>query len=344
MLASGCLLLLGESRASHYLMRFTCPWLSSSSAGSSRAWLARQFRDPYVRLRLSHPSNYRSRSAFKLLELDSKWGGFLSRSDVNAVVDLGGAPGGWSQVVAEKLGWIAPPTRQEISAIGDGHSDWRKSAQLKTSGKGAGVGLLSRSWSGSSTWNPSAAGSVEEETPKGDEEPLQRKGRGTILSIDLLPIQPIPGVRTLQRDFLHSSTAPFLTSLLPDGLADVVLSDMAPNMSGNRVGDEERGREICEAVWEFAKRTLRKAEEEGSRRRGVLLCVDACIATSRFPQVTKACCIHRMKHHHSPLLERFRKEILSPHFYNVHFIKPQASRKSSSEGYFLCRGYRGDRG
>src|SRR5947199_947677 len=81
--------------------------LLSSLPRSSRTWLARQSRDPYVRLRLSHPAPYRSRSAFKLLELDAKWDGFLSRSDVRAVVDLGAAPGGWSQVVAEKLGWIS---------------------------------------------------------------------------------------------------------------------------------------------------------------------------------------------------------------------------------------------
>ncbi|KAG0704084.1 ribosomal RNA methyltransferase FtsJ domain-containing protein [Suillus ampliporus] len=72
---------------------------------SSTAWIARQSRDPFVKARLSSPSSYRSRSAFKLIELNDKWGRFLSRPSVRSVVDLGAAPGGWSQVVAERLGW-----------------------------------------------------------------------------------------------------------------------------------------------------------------------------------------------------------------------------------------------
>ena len=78
--------------------------LSHKLPPSSRAWLARQYRDPYVKARLSYPANYRSRSAFKLVELDHKWK-FLNHPDVRTVVDLGAAPGGWSQVVAGKMGW-----------------------------------------------------------------------------------------------------------------------------------------------------------------------------------------------------------------------------------------------
>jgi 23S rRNA U2552 (ribose-2'-O)-methylase RlmE/FtsJ len=90
-----------------------------------------------------------------------------------------------------------------------------------------------------------------------DEDGLSGRGRGTIVAVDLLPILPIPGVHFLQMDFLHPSSMPRLVSLLPEGKADVGLSDMAPNMSGNKVRDEERGREISEAVWEFSRRVLR---------------------------------------------------------------------------------------
>ncbi|KAF8193731.1 hypothetical protein BJ912DRAFT_1141726 [Pholiota molesta] len=64
-------------------------------------------RDPYVKKRLSDPAAYRARSAFKLLEINENWDHFLDAPDVGAVVDLGAAPGGWCQVVANlnKLGW-----------------------------------------------------------------------------------------------------------------------------------------------------------------------------------------------------------------------------------------------
>ena len=76
-----------------------------SLSPSSKQWLARHFDDPYVRQRLSHPAQYRSRSAFKLLEIDDRHRRFLRATDVRAVVDLGAAPGGWSQVVAGFMGW-----------------------------------------------------------------------------------------------------------------------------------------------------------------------------------------------------------------------------------------------
>ncbi|KAF7971561.1 hypothetical protein HWV62_20798 [Athelia sp. TMB] len=70
---------------------------------SSKGWLSTHLRDPYVKSRQAHPAQFRSRSAFKLIELDEKYGNFLQ--NVNSVVDLGAAPGGWSQVVAAKMGW-----------------------------------------------------------------------------------------------------------------------------------------------------------------------------------------------------------------------------------------------
>jgi 23S rRNA (uridine2552-2'-O)-methyltransferase len=71
-----------------------------SLSSSSKQWLARHFDDPYVRQRLSHPAQYRSRSAFKLLEIDDRYRRFLRAPDVRAVVDLGAASRGCGQVVA----------------------------------------------------------------------------------------------------------------------------------------------------------------------------------------------------------------------------------------------------
>src|SRR6266545_2847298 len=84
--------------------RQTLPLLSQKSKSSTQ-WISRQSRDPYVKKRVSDPAAYRTRSAFKLLEINEKMGGFLDHDDVNTVVDLGAAPGGWSQVVAGKFGW-----------------------------------------------------------------------------------------------------------------------------------------------------------------------------------------------------------------------------------------------
>lgn len=73
---------------------------SKSKSGSSKQWLARQARDPYVKSKSS--AGYRARSAFKLIELNTKYGLF-DKEKTNVVVDLGAAPGGWSQVVSETL-------------------------------------------------------------------------------------------------------------------------------------------------------------------------------------------------------------------------------------------------
>jgi 23S rRNA (uridine2552-2'-O)-methyltransferase len=132
---------------------------------SSTAWLARQSRDPFVKARLSSPSSYRSRSAYKLVELDREWGRFLSRPSVRSIVDLGAAPGGWSQVAAERLGW-------DIDVVDTDDFGLREETKVQRRG----------SWS------------VEHEK--------KTAGRGRIVALDLLPIAPIPGVQTLQMDFL----------------------------------------------------------------------------------------------------------------------------------------------
>ncbi|KAF9554403.1 23S ribosomal RNA methyltransferase [Agrocybe pediades] len=239
---------------------------SQKSKSKSASWASRQIRDPYVKKRLADPAAYRARSAFKLLEINSESNGFLDYPDVSSVVDLGAAPGGWSQVLDH--------------------------------------------------FDPLNIDDVEENLSQG-------QGRGTIVAVDLLKIEPIPGVKTIQADFLEHSTTLLLKDMLrtqvnPDGKADVILSDMAANVSGNNIHDIQSSLEICEAVFEFARWNLRPAQEIGRRRGGVLL----------------------MKFFAHPLLERFRDEQLKPNFNFVTYIKPDSSRATSREGYFLCQGWR----
>ncbi|KAL1744908.1 FtsJ-like methyltransferase-domain-containing protein [Schizophyllum fasciatum] len=227
------------------------------STPSSKAWLSRQLRDPYVKHRL----DLRSRSAFKLLEIESQ-NTFIDKPHVRGVVDLGAAPGGWSQIVSRKLGWGA-----------------RKPA-----------------------------------------------GRGTIVAVDLLPMVPIPGVRTLKGDFLAPATVQRVRALLaskenPGGKADIILSDMAANASGAGVRDIQSSLDICESVYSFAARNLRSAEETGDPWGGVLL----------------------IKYFAHPLLEEFSRANLRPNFRKVHLVKPPASRSDSRETYFLCMGFKGAR-
>src|SRR3954468_7669990 len=123
---------------------------------SSKQWLRRHVTDSYVRR--AKEQGYRSRAAFKLLELDEKER-FLKPGAV--VVDLGAAPGGWSQVAAKAVG----PT-------------------------------------------------------------------GRVIAVDLLPIVPISGVTVLQGDFREDATVDALERALQGAEIDLVISDMAPNISG----------------------------------------------------------------------------------------------------------------
>ncbi|KAG6843835.1 hypothetical protein H0H87_012717 [Tephrocybe sp. NHM501043] len=296
---------------------------------SSTAWLSRQFRDPYVKQRLSDPRAYRSRSAFKLLEIDGQWDNFLSKPDVSAIVDLGAAPGGWSQVSAGKLGWdVNPPPRkqpvhkltykpdqqwststaEELPSLERGRPPHRKRPQRRPEGN----------TEEQADFDPLNIDDVPFDNH------LAGQGRGTIVAVDLLRMHPIPGVHCIQADFLSREAETLIEGLLsvkgnPSGKVDVILSDMAANTSGNHTADTESSLEICHAVLEFATRHLRTAEEIGRKRGGVLL----------------------MKHFQDPLLHNFRMRHLTPMFNDVRFVKPDSSRSDSREGYFLCQGWKG---
>lgn len=149
-------------------------------SSSSKKWLIRQSNDIFVRD--ARAQQYRARSAFKLIQLNDKHR-FLKR---NAnVIELGASPGGWTQVIAEKV----YKGKQKLS---------------------------------------------EEETGTTSSK------SGTVIAVDLLPMEPIPGVSILEGDFLAETTRQNILKILDGKAVDVVLSDMAPSFSGHHMADHAR--------------------------------------------------------------------------------------------------------
>ena len=192
-------------------------------ARSSKQWLRRHVTDAYVRK--AKEQGYRSRAAFKLLELDERES-FLKPGAT--VIDLGAAPGGWSQVAAQKVG------------------------------------------------------------PK-----------GTVIAIDLLQIAPISGVTVVRGDFREK---------LPERIkADVVLSDLSPNLSGIANVDQARSLEFSLAAIELCRKALKP---------------DGVFVAKVFQ---------------GEAFDEFR-ERLQAAFAKVKVIKPAASRGESRETYAVARG------
>jgi 23S rRNA (uridine2552-2'-O)-methyltransferase len=148
---------------------------------SSRRWLDRHFNDEFVKK--AQKEGYRSRAVYKLLEIQEK-DRMIKPGQV--VVDLGAAPGGWSQV-AEKI-------------VGD---------------------------------------------------------QGRVVALDILPMDSIAGVDFIQGDFREEEPLQQLRELLAGQLVDLVISDMAPNVSGMNAVDQPRAMYLCELALEFAREVLR---------------------------------------------------------------------------------------
>lgn len=153
----------------------------ANKSDSSRRWLKEHFTDPYVKR--AQQEGYRSRAVYKLLELQERYHLFKPGM---TVIDLGAAPGGWSQLVIKYV---------------------------------------------------------------------QSKGR--IIALDLLPMEPIPGVQFIQGDFSDDAVLQSLLQELSSAKPDWVISDIAPNMSGNESVDIPRSMYLAELALDFALKTLK---------------------------------------------------------------------------------------
>ena len=204
-----------------------------SSRHSKRRWLDEHHRDDYVKR--ARREGYRSRAAYKLIEIDDK--DRILRPG-RTVVDLGAAPGGWSQVASRRLG---------------------------------------------------------------------RKGR--VVALDILPMEPLDGVAFIQGDFREDSVLALLEGRLEGRGVDLVISDMAPNISGMSAIDQPRAMLLAELALELAERTLRPG--------GDLL----------------------VKLFQGEGSEAFLRSVRE-RFVRVQIRKPRASRPRSREVYVLARQYR----
>lgn len=201
---------------------------------SSQRWLKEHFGDPFVRR--AQKEGLRSRAAYKLEELVER--DRLLRPGM-VVVDLGAAPGGWSQVAAQHLG-----------------------------------------------------------------------DRGRIVALDVLPMPAIAGVAFIEGDFREAEVLARLESELGGRPVDLVLSDMAPNMSGVAVVDQARAMELAELALDFARRHL--------------------VAGGDF----------LIKLFQGAGFDAYLKD-LRRDFAKVTMRKPKASRARSREVYALATGFRG---
>lgn len=208
----------------------------------NKAWLHEHLTDPYVKL--AQREGYRARAAYKLKEIDEQ---LHLLAPGQLVVDLGAAPGAWSQYVRRKFG------------------------------------------RGSAKSDPA--------TPPG---PLH----GTIVALDLLAFEPIDGVDFVAGDFREKAVVGELEARLAGRPVDVVLSDMAPNLSGVAASDAARMADLVELAVDFARRHLRP---------------EGCLVCKVF---------HGSGY--SQLVERFKAS-----FRIVKAIKPKASRAKSAETFLV---------
>ena len=204
----------------------------SKSRKGGGSWRQRQDKDQYVQM--ARRDGWRSRAVYKLQQINEKEK--IIRPDM-VCIDLGAAPGSWSQYVVRHL--------QE---------------------------------------------------------------RVRLIAIDMLPMDALPGVEFIQGDFTENEVLQRLLARLADTPADLVMSDMAPNISGTKAVDQPKSMYLAELAFDLAKKTL--------KRRGNFVCklfhgqgTDEYIAAAR------------------------------QSFETVKVIKPKASRAGSSEVYLVARNY-----
>ena len=213
--------------------------IKTKSKKVNKSWLNDHVNDPYVKL--AQKEGFRARAAYKLKEIDETLG-LIKPGQV--LVDLGSAPGAWSQYMRRRL-----------------------------SPQGAAMGEL----------------------------------HGTIIAMDLLPMEPIEGVQFLQGDLRDEAVLTALVQALDGRLADVVVSDMAPNLSGLAAVDSARIEHLVELALDFCQHHLKP--------QGALV----------------------VKVFHGSGYDQWVK-LFKAHFKQVKPIKPKASRDKSSETFLVGLG------
>ena len=200
---------------------------------SSQRWLQEHFKDPFVKK--ARAEGWRSRAVYKLEETDRREG-LLHHGML--VLDLGAAPGAWSQYALRRVG-----------------------------------------------------------------------GKGRVVASDILPMEPLRGVQFVQGDFREEAVLAQILALTGERAVDVLLSDMAPNLSGLDVVDQPRAMYLTELALDLASRVLKP---KGS----ALIKVFQGAGFQEFVASTRR------------------------QFKAVRFLKPEASRKRSAETYVLASGLR----
>jgi len=202
---------------------------------SSANWLREHFNDPFVKQ--AQKDGYRSRASYKLLEIQEK--DRLIRPGMS-VIDLGAAPGGWSQVTSRLIG-----------------------------------------------------------------------GQGRLIASDILEMDSIPDVTFIQGDFTEDAVLQQILDAVGDSHVDLVISDMAPNMSGTPEVDMPRAMFLCELALDLATRVLKPGGD------------------------------FLIKIFQGEGFDVYLKDVRSK-FDKVQMRKPDASRDRSREQYMLGRGYKGE--
>ncbi|MBF8741500.1 23S rRNA (uridine(2552)-2'-O)-methyltransferase RlmE [Pseudomonas guariconensis] len=201
---------------------------------SSHNWLREHFNDPFVKQ--AQKDGYRSRASYKLLEIQEK--DKLIRPGMS-VIDLGAAPGGWSQVTSRLIG-----------------------------------------------------------------------GQGRLIASDILKMDSIPDVTFIQGDFTQDEVLQRILEAVGDSHVDLVISDMAPNMSGTPAVDMPRAMFLCELALDLATRVLRPGGD------------------------------FLIKIFQGEGFDQYLKDVRSK-FDKVQMRKPSSSRDRSREQYLLGRGFKG---
>ncbi len=200
---------------------------------SKNNWLARQQKDPYVKQ--AQESHYRSRAVYKLIEIDERDRLFRQGQKV---IDLGAAPGSWSQYVGEKIGSV-----------------------------------------------------------------------GQLIAVDVLPIAPVNNMLVIEGDFTERSVYDKCLQVMNNTRADLVISDMSPNLSGIKIADQSRSLALAELSFDLAKDVLKTG--------GDML----------------------VKLFEGAGTDKYRYD-LKRYFEKIVIRKPNASRNDSGEFYVLAKTFR----